>query len=119
MAVHAWTVYLHTDWVRDGSPGHAESNAFGDPHLTELCPANPSVREYVRALTTDIARQGVQTIIAESLHYHPLEHGYHHERYFLALGAATRFLLGLCLPALPRAPPREVRRRRRTAVRQG
>ena len=96
MAVHAWTVYLHTDWVRDGSPEHAESNAFGDPKLTELCPANPAVREYVRTLTTDIARQGVQTIVAESLHYHPLEHGYHHERYFLALGAGTRFLLGLC-----------------------
>ncbi len=96
MAVHAWTVYLHTDWVRDGSPEHAESNAFGDPKLTELCPANPHVRQYARALTTDIARQGVQTIVAESLHYHPLEHGYHHERYFVALGAVTRFLLGLC-----------------------
>jgi hypothetical protein len=96
MAVHAWTVFLHSDWVRDGNPEHAEQTAFGDPCLTELCPANPDVRAYVRALSGDIARHGVQTIVAESLHYHPLEHGYHHERYFLHLGGRTRFLLGLC-----------------------
>jgi hypothetical protein len=96
MAVHAWTVFLHCDWARDGRPDHAERTAFGDPCLTELCPANPEVRAYVQALSADIARHGVQTIVAESLHYHPLEHGYHHERYFLHLGARTGFLLGLC-----------------------
>jgi hypothetical protein len=96
MAVHAWTVYLHADWVRDGRPEHAERNAFGDPHLTDLCPANPDVRAYAVALSIDIAGRGVRTIVAESLHYHLLEHGYHHERYFLHLGATTRFLLGLC-----------------------
>lgn len=96
LAVHAWTVYLHCDWVRDGRPEHAERTAFGDPCLTELCPANPEVRAYARALSGDIARHGVRTIAAESLHYHPLEHGYHHERYFLHLGARTSFLLGLC-----------------------
>jgi hypothetical protein len=96
LAVDAWTVYLHCDWVRDGKPEQAERNAFGDPYLTELCPANPDVRAYVRALSADVAGHGTGTIVAESLHYHPLEHGYHHERYFLHLGARTRFLLGLC-----------------------
>ena len=37
-----------------------------------------------------------RSIIAESLHYHVLEHGYHHERYFIELGARARYLLGLC-----------------------
>lgn len=97
MAVHAWTVYLHCDWAHDGSEGHCERNAFGDPLLTELCPANPGVRAYVEALTTDVARRGVSSILAESLHYHPLEHGYHHERYLVRIGPTTRFLLGLCL----------------------
>ena len=96
LAVHAWTVYLHSDWVREPRPEHSERNAFGDPHLTELCPANPDVRAYVRALSGDLGSLGVTTIVAESLHYHPLEHGFHHERYFLELGALTRFLLGLC-----------------------
>ena len=96
LAVHAWTVFLHSDWVRDPRPEVAERNAFGDPLLTDLCPANPAVRDYVRALTRDIASRGVRTIVAESLHYHPLEHGFHHERYFLELGPRARFLLGLC-----------------------
>jgi hypothetical protein len=94
--VHAWTVFLHSDWVVGGVEEHAERTAFGDPCLTELCPANPDVRDHVRALAGDVAALGVKTILAESLHYHPLEHGYHHERYFLRLGARTRFLLGLC-----------------------
>jgi hypothetical protein len=96
LAVHAWTVFLHVDWVDEGRAPLCEQNAFGDPMLTELCPANPDVVAYVEALSADIASRGVRTIVAESLHYHPLEHGYHHERYFLALGARTRFLLGLC-----------------------
>jgi hypothetical protein len=94
--VHAWTVFLHSDRVAGGLEEHAERTAFGDPCLTELCPANPDVRDHVRALAGDVAGLGVKTIVAESLHYHPLEHGYHHERYFLHLGACTRFLLGLC-----------------------
>ena len=44
-----WTVFLHSDWVREPRPELAERNAFGDPLLTELCPANPAVRDYVRA----------------------------------------------------------------------
>jgi hypothetical protein len=96
LSVHAWTVFLHSDWQVGGDEQHAERTAFGDPRLTELCPANPDVRDYARVLAGDIGRLGVRTIIAESLHYHPLEHGYHHERYFLHLGARTRFLLGLC-----------------------
>ena len=96
LAVHAWTVFLHSDWVRDPRPDVAEQNVFGDPLLTDLCPANPAVRDYIRALTGDIASRGVRTVVAESLHYHPLEHGFHHERYFLELGPRARFLLGLC-----------------------
>ena len=96
LEVHSWTVYLHVDWVDEDAAAVCERNAFGDPKLTELCPANPDVVAYVRALTGDIASRGVRSIVAESLHYHPLEHGYHHERYFLPLGGRTSFLLGLC-----------------------
>jgi hypothetical protein len=96
LAVHAWTVFLHADWTCDPRPEACERTAFGDPLLTELCPANPAARAYAVALAGDVASHGVATVVAESLHYHPLEHGYHHERYFLHLGARSRFLLGLC-----------------------
>jgi hypothetical protein len=95
LAVRAWTVFLHAD--RSGD--HLDcvtQNAFGDLYPADLCPANPDVRAYVRALVADIARYAVQAVIAESLHYHGLEHGYHHERYFTELGSRGRYLLGLC-----------------------
>jgi hypothetical protein len=94
--VHAWTVFLHNGALAEAFPDCAPQNAFGDPYITELCPANPDVRTYARVLAAEVARLGVETIVAESLHYHPLEHGYAHERYFVPLGPRSRYLLGLC-----------------------
>ena len=118
LGVQAWTVFLHVDWTEDGDPRFAEQTCFGDPCLTELCPANPDVRAYAVALAGDIAAHGAGSILAESLHHHPLEHGAHHERYFVELGSAARLLLGLCfcihcLEGARRhgADPEELRRR--------
>ena len=96
MAARAWTVFLHVDWTEDGDPRFAEQTCFGDPCLTELCPANPDVRAYAIALAADVAATGVRDVMAESLHFHGLEHGAHHERYFVEPGSAGRLLLGLC-----------------------
>jgi hypothetical protein len=96
MRARAWTVFLHNYTLGAGHPECACRNAFGDRHLTDLCPSNPDVRAYVRALSGDIAAKGVSTVVAESLHFHALEHGFHHERYFIELGAFGRHLLGLC-----------------------
>src|SRR5205807_9106868 len=96
LRVRAWTVFLHNYSLGEAHPDCACRNAFGDAHLTDLCPANPKVREYVRGLSADIAAHGVATVVAESLHYHGLEHGFHHERYFIELGPLGRYLLGLC-----------------------
>ena len=96
LRTRAWTVYLHNYTLGEANPQCACRNAFGDIHLTDLCPANPEVRAYVNALTADIASKGVSTVVAESLHFHGLEHGFHHERYFIELGVFGRYLLGLC-----------------------
>jgi hypothetical protein len=96
LRTRAWTVYLHNYSLGEAHPECACRNAFGDAHLTDLCPSNPDVRAYVRALTADIASDGVATVVAESLHFHGLEHGFHHERYFIELGPLGRYLLGLC-----------------------
>ncbi len=95
LRVHAWTVFLHADRP-DEYPDCSPRNAFDDPYPGDLCPANPDVRAYVRALVSDVARYEVATVLAESLHYHGLEHGHHHERYFIDMDERTRFLLGLC-----------------------
>jgi hypothetical protein len=96
LAVHAWTVFLHNGALAAANPDCAPENAFGDRYVTDLCPAHPDVRTFAGALAADVARLGVATICAESLHYHPLEHGYAHERYFVPLGLRARYLLGLC-----------------------
>jgi hypothetical protein len=96
LAVRAWTVFLHNGALAAAHPDCAPQNAYGDRYVTDLCPANPDVRAFARALAADVAALGVESICAESLHYHPLEHGYSHERYFVPLGPRARFLLGLC-----------------------
>ena len=96
MHVDAWTVFLHVDRAHDLPAGLGEETCFGDPLPTQLCPANPDVRRYAVTLAREVARRGVRAVIAESLHHHPLEHGYHHERYFVALPPLARAVLGLC-----------------------
>jgi hypothetical protein len=96
MRVNAWAVFLHNDRLGFAHPECATQNVFGDRYLTDLCPSNPEVRTYARTLASDIARYEVSTILSESLHFHGLGHGYHHERYFEELGAVGTYLLGLC-----------------------
>jgi hypothetical protein len=96
LTTRAWTVFLHNHTLGAAHPDCACRNAFGDAHLTDLCPTNPDVRAYVTAMTADIAAKGVASVLAESLHFHGLEHGFHHERYFIELGVLGRYLLGLC-----------------------
>src|SRR5215211_2358984 len=96
MSVNAWAVFLHNDRLGFAHPECATQNAFGDRYLTDLCPSNPDVRMYARTLVSDIARYEVSAILSESLHFHGLGHGYHHERYFEELGAVGTYLLGLC-----------------------
>src|SRR5918997_1577618 len=99
LQANAWAVFLHNDRLGFARPECATRNAFGDPYLTDLCPSNPDVRAYACALVSDIARYEVSTIFAESLHFHGLGHGYHHERYFEELGTVGTYLLGLCFCA--------------------
>ena len=96
LAVDAWTIFLHNSVLATEHPDCATRNVYGDPFLTDLCPANPRVRAYCRELAADLARYPVRRLLAESLHYRPLEHGEHHERYLIHLPPEARTLLGLC-----------------------
>ncbi|MFI8454357.1 hypothetical protein [Kitasatospora sp. NPDC085464] len=96
LKLHAWTVFCHNDRLGFAHPDCAPANAFGDRLLTELCPANPEVRDYALTLVAEQSRYGVDAIRAESLHFHGLRHGYHHERYFEELGPVAEALLGVC-----------------------
>ena len=94
--VQAWVVYLHNSRLATLVPDCATANVFGDRSHTDLCPSHPEVVRYATALTQDVCRYPISAIVAESLHFKPFDHGYHHERMFVDLGAVAKFLLGLC-----------------------
>jgi hypothetical protein len=96
LAVDAWTIFLHNSVLATQHPDCATHNVYGDPYLSDLCPANPRVRAYCCELAGDIARYPVRRLLAESLHYRPLEHGEHHERYLIPLPPEARMLMALC-----------------------
>ena len=96
IAVRAWTINLHNYTLGERYPDTTAENAFGDRLLTDLCPANPNVRAYARTVTAELARTGVEAIVAESVCYMPFDHGFHHERMPYPLSETTRFFLSLC-----------------------
>ena len=96
LSVIAWTVFLHNTSLGRRYPDAVTRNVYGDPQFTSLCPANPATVAYSLGVAASIAALGVDAVNAEGLHYLPLEHGYHHERYFLRIGPIDRLLLGLC-----------------------
>jgi len=54
----------------------ALAETLSGPPPDRPLPSNPQVRAYVKALTSDIASRGVASVVAESLHFHGLEHGF-------------------------------------------
>ena len=103
-ALHGWTVFLHNTTLGLAHPDVTQENCFGDRAApADLCPSHPDVRAYATALARSVARLGVDTVVAESLHFGLFGHGYHHERCFVELGPVGEFLLGLCFCAYCRA----------------
>lgn len=107
MAVNAWTIFLHNSVLATAFPDCATRNVYGDPYLTDLCPANPRVRAYCRELAADVGRYPVHQLMAESLHYRPLEHGEHHERYLIDIPPKARQMMSLCFCPHCRAAGKE------------
>src|SRR5262249_47015542 len=95
MRVDAWTIFLHADRP-DENQDCVTVNAFGDRYPADLCPAHPAGREYARALVDAVCRRDTESVLAETLHYPPVQHGHEHERYLIELGTKALYLLGLC-----------------------
>ncbi|MEV4298732.1 hypothetical protein [Microbispora rosea] len=96
MRLHGWTVFLHNAALGLANPDVTVENCFGDHGSpADLCPSHPDVRAYAVALARAVARQGVDTVVAESLHFG----AFAYERCFVALGPMDAFLFGLCFCA--------------------
>jgi hypothetical protein len=97
LALHGWTVFLQNTTLGLAHPDVTVRNCFGDRSSpTDLCPSHPDVRLYAVALGRAVARLGVDSVVAEGLHFGTFGPGYHNERSFVPLGPMDLFLLGLC-----------------------
>ena len=97
VGVIAWTVCLHNTRLGQTYPHYTPRNAFGDPAITYLCPAQPMVRAYIAALAADLAhRYPLRAIHLEAAHHMPFAHGYHHEMQQVRISPQLAVLLGLC-----------------------
>ena len=96
LGFNAWVVFLHNSRLAGDQPQLAQRNVFGDGMLTDLCPSNPEVRDYAVAVARQVALLEPRTVIAESLHFHGLRHGYHHERYLFEVGELGEMALSWC-----------------------
>ncbi|WP_433253004.1 hypothetical protein ACQPYK_08820 [Streptosporangium sp. CA-135522] len=97
LKLHGWTVFLQNTTLGLDNPDVTVRNCFGDRGSpADLCPSHPDVRLYAVALGRAVARQGVDSVVAEALHFGAFGCGYHNERSFVPLGPMDTFLLGLC-----------------------
>lgn len=92
-----WTVAMHNHLQACRHPECALQGPFGDAYPGALCPANPQVREYLRALSLDLtSRYEVDLVEYETLYYlgygmfrNPVKVG-------VDLGPVGRLLMSLC-----------------------
>ena len=97
MTLRSWTVFCHNSNLVARNESFGCRNVFGDLNPTWLCPANPDVREYFRALVADLTENyPLGAIEAEAVLFPPGLHHHQHEKIGLAPGTGEQFLLSLC-----------------------
>jgi hypothetical protein len=95
MGVAAWVVMFHHDEAPPGTPA-LQVNCFGDEIAGTLCPSHPEAQRFAELLVDEISSYPVETVRLESLHFHGINHGHHHERLLEPYGAVALLALGLC-----------------------
>ena len=97
IALSGWTIMLHNSALATAVPDAALENCFGDRSGHGLCPLNPAVQEYARALAASIAATGYfDELLLESLAFLPAGHGHPHQLWAVRLDLLGRTLLSLC-----------------------
>lgn len=96
LPVTAWVVLLHNSRLGFAHPERCARNAFGDPYLYALSPADEAVRAFAVALVADLgARHELEAVVLETPGLLPYVHGFHHEFQLVALNGWLTTLLGL------------------------
>lgn len=97
MAFHTWWVGLHNSTLGLVHPELCLQNIWGDRYTYALCPSQPEVQHYAKALFADTLEQvKPERILIEATAFLPMRHGEHHEVCLLPINEALHWLLSLC-----------------------
>ena len=92
----AWTVSLHNAHLGSTYPQHTTENAFGDRYIHALCPGQPAVVDYLRALAGNLASYATDAIDFESFEFIPYKHYAFIEKEGIEVTPMANLLLSLC-----------------------
>ncbi|ATF14074.1 hypothetical protein HP398_04345 [Brevibacillus sp. HB1.4B] len=97
MGFHTWWVGLHNSTLGLAHPDLCVQNIWGDTYTYALCPSQPEVQHYAKALFADTLEQvKPDRILIEATAFLPMKHGEHHEVCLLPLGESLQWLLSFC-----------------------
>lgn len=97
LKLRAWTVCCHGSAIVARYPAFAMKDVFGDSSANWLCPVNPDVREYLRALVEDLSTHYLfDTIELERPSFPEKLHSHAHHKTGVVLGPVGEFLYNLC-----------------------
>ncbi|HPD30200.1 MAG TPA: hypothetical protein PLL20_09415 [Phycisphaerae bacterium] len=97
LKLRAWTVCCHGSAMVAKYPAFAMKDVFGDSSVNWLCPVNPDVREYLRALVEDLTTHYLfDTVELERPSFPEKLHSHAHHKIGVVLGPVGEFLCNLC-----------------------
>jgi hypothetical protein len=97
LSFQTWWVGLHNSTLGQMHPDHCVRNVWGDRYTYSLCPSQPEVQHYAKALFADTLEQvQPERILVEATAFLPMQHGEHHEVSLLRWGESLQWLLSLC-----------------------
>lgn len=97
LKTRAWTVFGHNTRLGLVAPELTVENAFGDHYPYALCPAQPDVQQYHRALVADLAgHEGLGSIELEALGQMGIAHSSHHDKTSFKPSGLYAFALSAC-----------------------
>jgi hypothetical protein len=96
VATTAWTVAIHNTHLGTEYPELTTQNVFGDRYFHSLCPSQPDVMAYMRALAANLASYPIEAVAFETLEFIPFRHYGFLEKEGIGVTPLAGLLLSLC-----------------------
>ncbi len=98
LSLRGWVVCCHGSATVAKNPALATKDVFGLANPTWLCPLNPDVQEYLRALVEDLTHSyRLAALELEACGFPSSYHAHAHDKIGVDLGPVGRLLIALCL----------------------